>query len=64
MKKILSTLLLASALCSLLALASSSSAQSRLAPAGQTAQFQLADDPPLPLPPPPGGDDNSKERFA
>jgi hypothetical protein len=65
MKKILSTLLLASALCSLLALASSS-AQSRLAPAGQTSQFQLADDPtdpfpPLPPPPPPGsGDDGEK----
>jgi len=63
MKKILSTLLLASALCSLLALASSS-AQSRLAPAGHTSQFQLADDPPPPLPPPPpppgSGDDGEK----
>jgi hypothetical protein len=63
MKKILSTLLLASALCSLLALASSSN-QSRLAPAGHTSQFQLADDPPPPLPPPPpppgSGDDGEK----
>jgi hypothetical protein len=60
MKKIVSTLLLASALCSLLALAAFSS-QSRTAAAGQTAQFQLADDPPLPPPPPPGsGDDGEK----
>ncbi|HTZ20444.1 MAG TPA: hypothetical protein VMC06_06145 [Opitutaceae bacterium] len=62
MKKILSTLLLASALCSLLALAASST-QSRLAATGQTSQFQLADNPPPPPPPPPppgGGDDGDK----
>ena len=66
MKKILSTLLLASALCSLLALASSST-QSRLAPAGHTSQFQLADDPlpfPDPPPPPPPGSGDDGEKYA
>ena len=66
MKKILSTLLLASALCSLLALTSSST-QSRLAPAGQTSQFQLADDPlpfPDPPPPPPPGSGDDGEKYA
>ena len=67
MKKILTTLLLASALCSLLALASSST-QSRLAPAGQTSQFQLAEDPeplpPLPPPPPPGSGGDDGEKYA
>jgi hypothetical protein len=63
MKKILSTLLLASALCSLLTLASSST-QSRLAIAGQTPQFQLADDPPFPPPPPPPGGGDDGEKFA
>jgi len=64
MKKILSALLLASALCSLLALASSSS-HSRLAATGHTFQFQLADDPPIlpPPPPPPGGEDDG-EKYA
>jgi len=62
MKKILSTLLLASAVCSLLTLASSS-VQSRVTPVGQSIQFQLADDPQFPPPPPPpGGDDG--EKFA
>jgi len=67
MKKILSTLLLASALCSLLALTSSST-QSRFAPAGHTPQFQLAEeppfDPPLPPPPPPGGGGDDGEKYA
>jgi hypothetical protein len=66
MKKILSTLLLASALCSLLALASSSS-HSRLPATSHTCQFQLADDPdpgPLPPPPPPPGSGDDGEKYA
>ena len=62
MKKILSTVLLASALGSLLVLASSPT-PSRLAAAGQTAQFQLADDPPI-LPPPPPGSGDDGEKYA
>jgi hypothetical protein len=63
MKKIHSTLLLASALCSLLAPASSSN-QSRLAATNHTFQFQLADDPPLPPPPPPPGSGDAGEKYA